>query len=129
MIYIDASVALAYLLDEHRAPSEEMWASEPASSQLLEYEICTRLNAYKASPACMREATRLVAGTILIDLLPSTLARLREPFPVELRTLDAIHVSTMIYLIGKKATVSLASYDARMNAAAAALGIPLYDLQ
>ncbi len=128
MIYIDSSVALAHLLNETRSPPPDIWASEPVSSQLLEYEVWTRLNAYNAPQARKNDAADLLAGTMLVDLRPETLDRLRLPFPVPLRTIDAIHLSTIHYLLGRNASVRLASYDARMYAAATALGIPLYDL-
>ena len=47
------------------------------------------------------------------------------PIDVNLRTLDAIHIATCIYLKNAGQEISLASYDVRMSAAAKALNIPV----
>jgi hypothetical protein len=54
----------------------------------------------------------------------AVLARALQPFPVSVRTLDALHLSTALSLITGMETVELASYDVRLLAAAQALGIP-----
>ncbi len=51
-----------------------------------------------------------------------------EPFPIAVRTLDALHLATMDFLRGRSEAIELASYDNRLLAAAAALGIPLAGL-
>jgi predicted nucleic acid-binding protein len=56
------------------------------------------------------------------------LARALEPWPVSLRTLDALHLATMDFLRLQGEAVKLASYDTRLVAAARALGIPLVAL-
>ena len=39
MIYLDSSVALAYLLAEDRYPSNALWHQTVVSSRLLECEV------------------------------------------------------------------------------------------
>jgi hypothetical protein len=46
-----------------------------------------------------------------------------EPFPVAVRTLDALHLATMDFIRESGEPVQLASYDNRLIAAAEALGI------
>ena len=53
------------------------------------------------------------------------LARALEPWPVPVRTLDALHLATIDFLRGQGEAVELASYDNRLLAAARALGIPI----
>lgn len=53
------------------------------------------------------------------------LARALEPFPVSVRTLDALHLATIEFLRSEGAPVQLASYDARLVTAARALGVPI----
>ncbi len=53
------------------------------------------------------------------------LARALEAWPTALRTLDALHLATIHFLRRHGDTIELASYDKRMLAAAAALGIPI----
>ena len=47
MIYLDSSVALAYLLAEDRFPSELLWDQPLVSSRLLECEVWNRVNAHQ----------------------------------------------------------------------------------
>jgi hypothetical protein len=53
----------------------------------------------------------------------AALARAVEPFPVAVRTLDALHLATMDFIRESGEPVQLASYDNRLIAAAGALGI------
>jgi hypothetical protein len=45
MIYLDSSVALAYLLAEDHYPSNASWQQQVVSSRLLECEVWKRINA------------------------------------------------------------------------------------
>jgi len=56
------------------------------------------------------------------------LARALEPWPVSLRTLDALHVASIEFLRSHRQDVMLASYDSRMVSAARSLSIPLFPL-
>jgi hypothetical protein len=53
----------------------------------------------------------------------AALARALEPFPVAVRTLDALHLATMDFIRESGEPVQLASYDNRLIAAAETLGI------
>jgi hypothetical protein len=44
MIYLDSSVALAYLLAEDRYPSNKLWDQRIISSRLLEFEVWNQIN-------------------------------------------------------------------------------------
>ena len=59
----------------------------------------------------------------LTEMSEIALARALEPFPVAVRTLDALHLATMEFLRNQGESVTLASYDNRLLAAARALGI------
>ena len=45
MIYLDTSVALAYLLAEDRTPPETLWREPLIASRLLEYELWNWIHA------------------------------------------------------------------------------------
>lgn len=123
MIYLDTSVALARLFGETRRPSSDFWDQHIASCRLLHYEIWTRIHAGGQTASLAREAELLLGKVVMIDLSADALSRALNPFPVSVRTLDALHLATMEYIRGRRVTVSLASYDLRMLAAAEALGI------
>jgi hypothetical protein len=128
VIYLDTSVALAQLLAEDRSPPETIWRETLISSRLLQYEIWNRLHARGLGRSHGELARALIGRMALIELSPPVLARALEPFPTEVRTLDALHLASIQFLRASAQTVELATYDQRMVAAARALKIPLLPL-
>jgi hypothetical protein len=128
VIYLDTSVALAQLLAEDRSPPEAIWRETLISSRLLQYELCNRLHARGLGRSHGELARALIGRVALIELSPPVLARALEPFPTEVRTLDALHLASIHFLRASAQTVELATYDQRMVAAARALRIPLLPL-
>lgn len=128
MIYLDTSVALAQLFAEDRAPPEALWRQPLIASRLLEYDLWTNVNARGRGPTHGEHVRLLLGRVALIDLVPPVLARALEPFPVRVRTLDALHLASIEFLRARRQTVELASYDGRLVAAAHALEIPLFAL-
>lgn len=125
MIYTDSSVALAHLFRETQRPSDSFWKQPLISSKLLEYEVWNRVHAYRLTASHSDEARQLLERVILIELGEPVLFRALEPFPVAVRTLDALHLATMNFIGAGGGSIELASYDMRLAAAAQALGIPL----
>jgi len=68
-------------------------------------------------------ARGLLVRVSLTAMSEAALARALEPFPVAVRTLDALHLATMDFIRESGEPVQLASYDNRLIAAAEALGI------
>lgn len=64
----------------------------------------------------------------LLELIPSVLTRALEPFPMPVRTLDALHVASAEFLRQQAQEVRIATYDERMVHAARRLGIAEYAL-
>jgi hypothetical protein len=126
VIYVDASVALAHLFAEDRAPSNDFWYELLVASRLLEYEVWNRLHASGLGPSSRAAAHGLLEGIDLLDLSPEILHRALEPFPIPVRTLDALHLATIDFLPRQGSPVELAAYDRRLAAAAQTLGIALY---
>jgi predicted nucleic acid-binding protein len=125
VIYLDSSVLLASVFREPRSPHDSLWDQDLTSSRLLIYEVWTRLNAYGLAPSHADRAQARLDRVNFVELGDWVLARALEPFPIALRTLDALHVATMVFLRRQADPVELASYDGRLTAAAQALGIPL----
>lgn len=122
MIYLDTSVALAHLLAEDRRPSADLWGEALVSSRLLEYELWVRIHARGLGRSHDEPVRQLLARVGLVELAPPVLARALEPFPLAVRTLDALHLATLDFLRARGQSMTLASYDERMTAAASALG-------
>ena len=125
MIYLDSSVALAYLLTEERTPPPSFWDTELISSRLLEYEVWNRAHAQKLVQPHRDTVRSFLAGVSFIEFAPPVLERALEPFPIPVRTLDALHLATVEFVRTGGRNVSLATYDRRLARAANALGIGL----
>ena len=125
MIYLDSSVALAQLLAEDRMPPETLWQETLVASRLLEYEVWSRLNARGLGRSHGEGARNLIGRVALLELAPPVLGRALEPFPMPVRTLDALHLASVEFLRGRGQSIELASYDDRLLSAARAMGIPL----
>ena len=128
MIYLDTSVALAHLLAEDVLPPVSLWRESLVSSRLLEYELWTRLHARGLGKSHGTAARDLVGRLAMLELIPEVLGRALEPFPAPVRTLDALHLASVDFLQRHGQRVTLATYDQRQRALAAAMGIPLFSL-
>jgi hypothetical protein len=128
VIYLDSSVALAHLLAEDRLPPAWLWDESLIASRLLEYELWTRIHARRLSRSHGDGVRQLLLRLALVELVAPVLVRALEPFPVPVRTLDALHLASMDFLREHGQDVRLASYDARQCAGATAIGITLVDL-
>lgn len=128
MIYLDTSVLLAQLLAEDRRPPPALWSETLCSSRLLEYEAWTRLNARNLATSHGQAARDLLGRVSFLELSPVVLERALEPFPQPLRTLDALHLASALFLESRGQSVVLASYDLRLAAVAEKLGIARAEL-
>lgn len=125
MIYVDSSVALSQLMFKSRSPPEALWEQPLVSSRLVAYEVWNRIHAYGLTATRSDDARALLALVNLVELNEPALARAQQPFPVRIRTLDALHLATIEFLRRQGETVELATYDNRLVAAAEAVGIPV----
>ena len=95
MIYLDSSVALAHLLAEDRFPPEDLWQQQLVSSRLLEYEVWNRVHARRLARSHGDAVRALIGRVALLELAPTVLARALDPFPIPVRTLDALYLSSI----------------------------------
>ena len=126
MIYLDTSVALAQLLAEDRTPPAALWTESLVSSRLLQSELWTRIHARGLGRSHGEDVRQLLGRIALLELTSPVLARAPEPFPVPVRTLDALHLASTDFLRHQGQDVRLATYDARMIEMAQRLGIGVY---
>ena len=127
-VYLDTSVALAQLLAEDRGPAPGFWSESLISSRLFEYEIWNRIHARKLGKTHSEAVRALIGRIALLELISPILARATDPFPTTIRTLDAIHLSSIVFLAESGQDITLATYDTNMTKAARALGIRIYQL-
>ena len=84
MIYLDSSVALAYLLAEDRYPPKALWHQPIVSSRLLECEVWNRINARRLQDSHGDAVRGLIGRIAIIEMVPPVLRRApssRFPFP------------------------------------------------
>ncbi len=128
MIYVDTSVVLAQVFAEERIPPASIWSESLVSSRLLEYELWTRMRARGVPREGVDAALDTIGRIAFLDLSRELVARVLEPFPVPLRTLDALHLASAHFLVAQGVDLRLATYDARLREAASAMGFALVDL-
>ena len=128
MIYVDTSVVLAQLLAEDRHPPPALWQESLVGSRLLEFEVWTRLHARRLASSHGDAARALIGRVAMLELVSPVLARALDPFPREVRTLDALHLASVEFL-RQRTSIQLATYDGRQSAAARAIGIDLFELE
>ena len=126
MIYVDTSVILAWVLAEDVRPAPAFWDTGPhVASRLVEYEAWVRLHAY-ALGRTHGDALAAALGRLdLFALDERVCSRCRAPFPVAVRTLDAVHLATADFLRCQGLSVQIATYDIRLGDAAVAMGFAL----
>jgi hypothetical protein len=70
----------------------------------------------------------LLSRVTFVELTPLVMERALEPFPVPVRTLDAIHLASIDYLGRNGQKVLVASYDLRLVTVARSLGFGVFEL-
>jgi uncharacterized protein len=119
VLYLDSSALVKLVVPEPETAAlraEIARWERHASSALVRTEVvraCARI-----SSAARRLAERIVAGLDLLEVDESILDAAAKLKPLELRTLDAIHVASAQAL--GSAVGAVAAYDARLIAGARA---------
>jgi predicted nucleic acid-binding protein len=136
-LYAESSAVLAWLLDEPSAATvrQLLGASEITVSSDLTLIECDRvllravaLKELTEAEAADRRAHLAVAAAHwqILRIAPEIVDRARQPFPAEpIRTLDAIHLASL--MVGRSAVRGLAllSLDDRVRKAAKGLGVDI----
>jgi predicted nucleic acid-binding protein len=122
LIFLDTSVALAYLLAEDRRPPASLWEEQLISSRLLEYEIWVRIHAYGLTASHSEAVAALLQRLALVEMVPAVLSRALAPFPGPVRTLDALHLASAEFVRAQGVALVIASYDDRVVGVARGLG-------
>jgi predicted nucleic acid-binding protein len=128
VIYLDTSVVLAQILSVDHTPPDALWNETLVSSRLLEYETWNRLTARGLATSHGPTARAVLSELAFLELSPLVLRRALEPFPMTIRTFDALHLASAEYLHRQSQRVQLATYDARLLDCAERLGLDTWPL-
>lgn len=127
--YVDASVVLRVVLGEEGRLSQ--WSQlEPVSSELVRVECLrtieryTLLRAFDDPDVAERRAAilGLLKAFDLASVSAGILERAGDPFPTQVATLDAIHLSTALAFRDERPELAFATHDVQLATAARALG-------
>ena len=130
-VYIDSSVLLRVVLGEPERLREWSRIKVAVSSELVRVEclrVLDRLRLEGGLPE--RELSRrrgtlfqVVEGFDLVRLNRSVLDRASDPFPILLRTLDALHLASALLARSRYPALRFATHDAELGQAALASGL------
>lgn len=132
--YVDASVLLRVALRQPDALPEWRQIQQGVSSTLIMAESLRtldrlRLRANLPDPeVASRRATilQLIASLDLVEIDAVVLDRAAQPMPIELGTLDAIHLATaVLWRELSSGDLVMATHDTALGLAAKAHGLPV----
>ena len=129
--YLDSSVLLRHILLGEVPIRHALEFPRVVSSELIEIECRRVLNRCRLAGEFDDEALALarerldavLSGIDLLELSAQIKQRAMDPFPVHVRTLDALHIATVLAVAADAGGTALFSHDRGMNVCARSLGI------
>lgn len=125
MIYLDSSALVKLVFDESESSALADWLVErdvpKLSSEIATIELIRTCRRY--NPGAVGAAHQLLAGLDLIALSGEVIEAAAEAAPIELRSLDAIHLASALSVA--EGLAAFVVYDNRLAAAAADGGLPV----
>jgi len=130
-VYFDSSVVLRVVLGERGQLAEWSRVSVAVSSEITRVECLRVLDRLRVSSGMPdRELVRrratllsLLSGFELVRLNRAVLTRAADPFPTQIRTLDALHLASALLIRDRFPAMRFATHDADLAAAALAEGL------
>lgn len=130
--YLDSSVLLQHVLEGDEGIRQVMECGSVVSSELLEIECRRVIHRYRLGGVlndsglieAMGRIDRVLSGVSILLLSDRVKKRATEAFPIVIKTLDALHLSSaLVYQTAKPGEPLLIfSYDDGFNRCAQALG-------
>ncbi|MBV9101525.1 MAG: type II toxin-antitoxin system VapC family toxin [Candidatus Dormibacteraeota bacterium] len=124
MIYLDSSAITKLVVDEPHSAALGTWLTTRATSARVTSEIATlevRRACRRISSAFVEEAELFLAGLDLVYLDQAIMQRASRLDPVELGSLDALHLASAL-TVEADLTVFV-TYDQQLSRAARAAGL------
>ena len=135
--YVDSSVLLRIVLGQPGALTSWRAMQTPVSSRLAEVESLRALDRLRLRSAVgaeqialRREAVfRFLSAVEIVEVTYPILARASQPLPIELGTLDSIHLaSALLWREMNEADLVMATHDQALGLAARACGVRVVGL-
>ena len=123
MVYLDSSAIVKLAVSEPESGALQQYLAAHAdrvSSGLARVEVLRALQRTDANDATVLHAEQIFERIALVALDEPVLRAAGRLAPKSLRSLDAVHLATALSLDGLEAFVT---YDRRLHAAAAAVGV------
>ena len=123
MVYLDSSAIVKLAVSEPESGALRQYLAAHAdrvSSGLARVEVLRALQRTDANDATVLHAEQIFERIALVALDEPVLRAAARLPPKSLRSLDAVHLATALSLDGLEAFVT---YDRRLHAAAAAVGV------
>ena len=132
-VYFDSSIILRVVLGERNRLVEWSRVSEAVTSEITRVECLRVIDRLRlASGMADRELARrratalhVLSGFEVIRLNRAVLERAAEPFPLQVRTLDALHVASALLARTRYPAMRFATHDTELAAVALAEGLPV----
>ena len=129
--YLDSSVLLRHILLGEEPIRHVLEFPRVVSSELIEIECRRVLHRYRLAGELSDETLtvarerldEVLAGIDLLEMSRQIKQRAMDPFPVNVRTLDALHLATALMVVEDADGLALFSHDEGMNRCARSLGI------
>ena len=130
--YLDSSVLLQHVIRADERISQVFGHEVVVSSELLEIECMRVVHRYRMDGTLDDEGflqaksriARVLDSVSIIAMSTSVKRRAAEAFPVTVKTLDALHLSSALAYVDARPgeTLAVFSYDRGLNRCASALG-------
>jgi hypothetical protein len=132
-VYVESSVVLRAVLGEPGRLGAWSRISDPITSEITRVECLRTLDRLRLNGGmpdrelARRRATalKILEAFEMVRLNRAVLDRAGEPFPILIRTLDAIHLASALLLRVRFPAMRFATHDQDLAATALAEGLPL----
>jgi predicted nucleic acid-binding protein len=130
-VYVESSVVLRVVLGEKGRLAAWSRISDPVTSEITRVECLRTLDRLRlAGGMADRELARRRATALMtleafevVRLNRAVLDRAGEPFPTQIRTLDAIHLASALLARARFPAMRFATHDQELAAAAQSEGL------
>lgn len=126
MIYLDSSALVKLAIVETETVALTRWLAERegqarVTSDIARVEVTRAV--MRTMPTALLQAHHVVARTYKVAVTEQVLTTAASLQPETLRSFDAVHLASALTLGGR--LTAFVCYDARLNAAAQALNLPV----